>query len=178
MIRYITGDATRPVGPGTKIIAHVCNDIGAWGAGFVVALSQRWAMPEQMYRAAFKGEGNKPALGRIQIIPIPRAYSLDQTGEVFVANMIAQDGVGWRNGKPPIRYWALNKCLHALAHVAQTKSARPGSRDEIASVHMPRIGCGLAGGKWEKVESLIESNLCRKGIQVMVYDLPPRRVAA
>jgi len=23
------------------------------------------------------------------------------------------------------------------------------------SVHMPRIGCGLAGGKWEKIETII-----------------------
>ncbi len=28
-----------------------------------------------------------------------------------------------------------------------------------ASVHMPRIGCGLAGGKWESIEPLIFNNL-------------------
>ncbi len=36
-INYITGDATRPAGPGPHIIVHVCNDIGEWGRGFVVA---------------------------------------------------------------------------------------------------------------------------------------------
>jgi O-acetyl-ADP-ribose deacetylase (regulator of RNase III) len=41
-IFYMTGDATAPVGEGQKLIVHVCNDIGAWGAGFVLALSKRW----------------------------------------------------------------------------------------------------------------------------------------
>jgi hypothetical protein len=40
-IQYIAGDATAPIGDGNKIIAHVCNDIGAWGAGFVLAISKR-----------------------------------------------------------------------------------------------------------------------------------------
>ena len=36
-IQYLTGDATAPTASGNKIIAHVCNDIGGWGKGFVLA---------------------------------------------------------------------------------------------------------------------------------------------
>jgi len=36
MITYLVGDATQPQGEGVKVIAHICNDIGAWGAGFVI----------------------------------------------------------------------------------------------------------------------------------------------
>jgi hypothetical protein len=39
-----------------------------------------------------------------------------------------------------------------------------------ATVHMPRIGCGLAGGKWEAVEPLIRVAI--PGTEVFVYDLP------
>ena len=39
-----------------------------------------------------------------------------------------------------------------------------------ASVHMPRIGCGLAGGTWSRVEPLITERLVRRGIAVTVYD--------
>ncbi|CAM5711440.1 hypothetical protein [Streptomyces coeruleorubidus] len=39
-----------------------------------------------------------------------------------------------------------------------------------ATVHMPRIGCGLAGGKWSRVEPLIEERLIRRGIQATVHD--------
>jgi hypothetical protein len=36
---------------------------------------------------------------------------------------------------------------------------------------MPRIGCGLAGGTWDKIEPIIERTLLAKGIEVVVYDL-------
>jgi hypothetical protein len=37
---------------------------------------------------------------------------------------------------------------------------------------MPRIGCGLAGGNWGQVESLIQEHLAGAGIEVRVYDPP------
>lgn len=40
-IRCIQGDATRPDTDGPVIIVHVCNDVGGWGRGFVVAISKR-----------------------------------------------------------------------------------------------------------------------------------------
>jgi hypothetical protein len=36
---------------------------------------------------------------------------------------------------------------------------------------MPRIGCGLAGGKWEEIEPIIKNTLCEKGVAVTIYDL-------
>jgi O-acetyl-ADP-ribose deacetylase (regulator of RNase III) len=39
-----------------------------------------------------------------------------------------------------------------------------------ASVHMPRIGTGLAGGAWTVVEEIINETLTRMGISVFVYD--------
>lgn len=45
-IKYVIGDATEPQGTGRKIIAHVCNDCGGWGAGFVLALSAKDYRPE------------------------------------------------------------------------------------------------------------------------------------
>ncbi len=49
-IKYIKGDATSPQAKGTKIIAHICNDLGGWGKGFVLAISKRWKEPESSYR--------------------------------------------------------------------------------------------------------------------------------
>ncbi|WP_422664384.1 hypothetical protein [Streptomyces mirabilis] len=37
-IMYVRGDAATPSAKGVKLIAHVCNDIGGWGKGFVLAL--------------------------------------------------------------------------------------------------------------------------------------------
>jgi hypothetical protein len=35
---------------------------------------------------------------------------------------------------------------------------------------MPRIGCGLAGGRWERVEPLVTAELTDRGVHVTVYD--------
>ena len=65
-IDYVKGDATSPVGSGTKIICHVCNDVGGWGRGFVVALSRRWSAPEARYREWHaQGEAGGFAFGDI-----------------------------------------------------------------------------------------------------------------
>jgi hypothetical protein len=51
----LIGDATKPEGAGVKIIAHVCNDIGAWGRGFVLALSKLSPAPERAFREWYAG---------------------------------------------------------------------------------------------------------------------------
>lgn len=35
---------------------------------------------------------------------------------------------------------------------------------------MPRIGCGLAGGTWDKIEPLIKDAITSIEIPVIVYD--------
>jgi len=42
--------------------------------------------------------------------------------------------------------------------------------NDIASVHMPRIGCGLAGGTWDQFQPLIEETLLAANIPVFIYD--------
>lgn len=68
---------------------------------------------------------------------------------------------GYRNPKP-IRYEAIEQGLRVVRYYA-TLGPHAGS-----SIHMPRIGCGLAGGKWEEMEPIIESVL--KDLSVTVYD--------
>jgi len=163
-IRYVIGDATdQEVVDSPKIIAHVCNDIGLWGRGFVVAVSNRWPEPEQRYRQTWsEWQGETLPLGGVQLVPVRGAGPR----RLWVVNMIAQRGVRSTGNPVPIQYDALRKCLHQVAMCA---------RQWGASVHLPRIGCGLAGGTWNKVEPLIEAELCALGVPVTVYDLPQRR---
>ena len=154
-IQYIVGDATQPKGEGRKIIVHVCNDIGGWGRGFVVALSKRWPEPEQRYRAWHLGEEAQPfALGEVQFVNVSQ--------EIWVANLIGQRDVRAIGGVPPVRYEAIRKGLKQVASKA---------KELEASVHMPRIGCGLAGGKWDEVEPIVKEELTGSGSEVFVYDL-------
>lgn len=151
-IQYIKGDATCPEADGNKIIAHICNDIGGWGKGFVTAISKRWRQPEKEYREWFKNKENFN-LGEIQLV---------QTEEdLWICNMIAQHKIITHSDVPPIRYDAVEDCLLKLAHEATQQNA---------SVHMPRIGCGLAEGKWEEIELIIERTLLANDVEVYVYD--------
>lgn len=151
-IRYVTGDATAPEGR-PAVIAHVCNDVGGWGAGFVLALSRRWDAPERAYRD-WHASGDGFGLGAVQLVTVEPGLQ--------VANMIAQHDIRARNGIPPIRYEALHRALEALDAQA----------DPAAAIHMPRIGCGLAGGTWDEVAAIIEETLVASGREVVVHDLP------
>lgn len=155
-ITYLVGDATDPQVPGPKIIAHCVNDIGFWGAGFVLAISKRWSLPERDYLARARiCQPNGLPLGEVRFI--------GATDEIEVANIVGQRGVRVDNGLPPVRYGALCVGFQRVA----CRARRAG-----ASVHMPRIGCGLAGGEWSEVEQLILRTLIADGVPVYVYDLP------
>jgi len=156
-IQYVKGDATRPQGEGAKILPHIVNDLGLWGAGFVLALSRRWALPEQAYLAWAETRclNSLPfVLGQVQMVKV---------GEnLWVANMLAQHGVRGRGNPAPIRYDALRECLRSVGVFAEGVKA---------SIHAPRFGCGLAGGSWSEVSKIIEEELCRLSLDVTVYDL-------
>ncbi|MDH6115760.1 macro domain-containing protein [Kitasatospora sp. GAS204B] len=153
-IEYVRGDATTPLGKGPKVIAHVCNDLGGWGKGFVLAVSRRWPEPETAYRRWHRERaGNDFGLGAVQVVQVNRL--------LWVANMIGQHGTRTGSKGVPVRYEAIDTALDTLAERVV---------ELAASVHMPRIGCGLAGGRWERVEPLVLARLADRGIAVTVYD--------
>ncbi|MBK1881948.1 macro domain-containing protein [Luteolibacter pohnpeiensis] len=155
-ITYTTGDATAPVRDGHKIIAHICNDIGGWGKGFVVAISRRWPEPESDYRQWYaERDQNDFGLGAVRVVAV--------AGDLAVANMIGQRDIRRRSGTPPIRYDAVRSCMGAL---------RESALSLAATIHMPRIGCGLAGGDWSEIEPIIHDELSMHDIPVTVYDFP------
>lgn len=152
-ITYLKGDATCPQGKGTKVICHVCNDRGGWGKGFVLALSRRWPEPETQYRAWYtSGQNGGFGLGAVQCVQV-EPY-------IWVANMVGQHGTKTGSSGPPVRYPAIAACLAKVGTKAIELSA---------SVHMPRIGCGLAGGDWSRIEPLVEEHLSGRGVAVTVY---------
>ena len=154
-ITYLVGDATAPQTEGKKIIAHICNDLGKWGKGFVLAISKRWKTPEIIYKRSFAGI-DTPVLGDVQFISVEP--------DIIIANIIGQKGVRSLHdikSPAPINYNAVRQGLMTIADYALENNA---------SVHMPRIGCGLAGGSWEKIEPIITDTLLKKNIVTNVYD--------
>lgn len=170
-VKYIVGSAAYPIGPGLKIITHICNNGGGWGKGFVLAVSQRWSLPEKYYRYWHQNIGFK--LGDVQFCQVE--------SDIVIANMVAQHRYQPTQDSIPLRYAALEECLRIVSFRAIETGA---------SIHMPRIGCGLAGGVWFKepfsdthtedldlqypvssVLPFVEEELANRDILVYVYDL-------
>lgn len=120
----------------------------------MLAISKRWVTPEADYRKWHRERAhNDFALGTIRIVQV--------SPQIHIANMIGQHGMKTGSNGPPIRYEAVAQCLARLTESAQELGA---------SVHMPRIGCGLAGGKWNRIEPLILDTLVKQGVATYLYD--------
>ena len=162
-ITYLKGDATLPEKKPVAI-CHICNDVGKFGAGFVLSLSKRFGSevnnPEYAYRKWFRDknwQGQPFELGQTQVVVV--------NSDITICNMIAQHGVG--RGTQRVDYEALRKCLHTVA--VCIRDLRLLNKEY--NVAMPRIGTNLGGGKWEDIEPIIIETLCDAGIEVFVYDL-------
>ncbi|MCB9840168.1 MAG: ImmA/IrrE family metallo-endopeptidase [Phycisphaeraceae bacterium] len=153
-ITYLHGDAAEPRGSSPTIIAHVVNDTsGTWGAGFARQLARRYSEAQIDFRR-WCASGQNHSLGQTHFFGDPL--------HLQIASMVAQRGFG-PSKLPRVSYPALEKCLGTVRDAAVSAGA---------SVQMPRIGCGQAGGNWEIVSEVIDNQLARKGVQVIVYDLP------
>jgi len=150
MIRYVTGDATNPLAPGQKILPHVCNNIGKWGRGYVMAISAKWPAVRDAYLEWYKRK--EFGLGKVLYVQV--------TPHITIANMVAQAGIKTGSKGPPIRYDALEECLTDVAKTADAWTRHPSiwspghNMMPAASLHMPKIGTGLAGGSWTSIEPI------------------------
>ena len=170
MIIYTTGDATKPNSDTElTVIAHVCNNVGKYGAGFSGALEKTFPGVEKTYR-----DEERYRLGQTILHYIDdeerwhRNNWLQLHRMRVVAHMIAQTDPHPRDGSCKLDYDALAECLSDLRKVIQVDISL---KQVTASLHMPRIGAGLAGGDWRRIERIIQDQT--SGIPVLIYDLPP-----
>jgi hypothetical protein len=145
------------------VLPHVCNDVGAWGRGFVVPLGQRFPCAKDRYLESFANEDFKLALGCIQIVPVSYIGTINGMKSVSVCNMIAQHRlISDSLSRPPIRYVALADCMKKVAAIAEA---------EEAEIHAPKFGAGLSGGQWEFIEELIRELWLDRKLSVTIYKL-------
>lgn len=162
-IEYVTGDATNPQGDGLKIIAHIVNSSGGWGAGFVVPLGAKYPYAESSYRQWHKGVTQGSLLNEFPEFDLGSTQFITVESSVIVANMCAQDGYQSKTVPVPLSYAALCICLVDVFIQASKLNA---------SVHMPRIGCGLGGGNWVKVLECLDAANVSASVAVQQYNAP------
>lgn len=148
MLKYVKGDLFREIEKINNpiLIAHISNDIRAWGSGFVIPLGDRFPKARERYL-----KEPKLTLGDTQFI---------ETCGVVVANMIAQRGI-IQKGLKPIKYAALVKCLNTVGFFCRTR--------HVDEIHAPAFGSLRSGGHWPFIHELIEEIWC--DINVTIYYL-------
>jgi hypothetical protein len=146
-------------GDGPVVVAHVVNDSAhAWSRrGVAAALAVRYPQVARAFRAWTIAGPENLRLGNIHAIE-----QRDGGRTVLVVSMVAQQGFG-PGAVTRLRYDALRATLTAVAELAD----RAG-----ASVHVPRIGAGEAGGRWDLIENDLAAVIADRGIEVVVHTLP------
>ncbi len=167
-LTYTVGDATYPQRGATDthaVIVHCCNDIGKFGAGFVLALNKKWLRVRAYYvgwhHRGWTQEITDAHNGTQIPFKLGQVHVVDVEPHISVANLIGQSGCGYFMGLAPIRYGAIEEGLLRL---------RERMKDIKWSMHAPRFGSGLAGGEWPKIEEIIKRVFWYTDVSITVYD--------
>lgn len=137
-INQVIGDVIiAQAGHYPKIIAHVVNDQGGFGAGVALGLAQTYPTVKRSYREWYCGNAAVPfKLGEVQYV--------DVTSNLFIANMLCQKGYISDENPHPFNFLAFHQAFNNVLNLAYANGL---------SVHMPRVGSGLGGANWEEVYS-------------------------
>lgn len=127
------------------LIVHGCNTLGVMGAGIAKAIKAQYPSVYHEYRRVFEKSG----LHLGQTILVPVAWHEAVPSKIFV-NAMTQDRLAQRPGEVVVSYAAISKAFQSVREEAQKRNL---------AVHFPLIGCGLAGGDWSEVSTLIEEAL-------------------
>lgn len=132
-----------------NLIAHGCNCFCTMRAGIAYQIKNRYPKVYEadiMHDKKFNNRIDK--LGSICIINF---------GDKVIANLYTQ--YHYSKNKLCLSYEALDQCFKSLYFMY--------GNDKVIGI--PKIGCGLAGGDWNKVSSIIENIFSDKSI--FVYTL-------
>lgn len=152
MIYEITGDLLNAK---SGIICHQTNYHGVMGAGVARAIADKiLTAPQYNAYVNYCWQAGRTALGTVQF--------LGNAPGLVVANMFSQD-----ESKPQLDgryditdYEAMFTCLLRVKDTAEANNM---------SVHIPHgMGCGIAGGDWNRVRQLIYSVFRSSPVDVFI----------
>ena len=139
MVEYVKGDITE-VKHG--IICHQVNCMLIMGAGLAKQLRRKWPLVYSAYRN-MSHYPPRQRLGKCQIVEV--------TTELYVANLFGQFAYGRHT---------ISTDYGALTQAIQKLSAWHEAYQPTVPIYIPyKIGCGLAGGDWNIVQTILSANL-------------------
>lgn len=155
MIEYIKGDLLTEK---CDIICHQVNCVGVMGAGIAAQIKYKWKNVFDTYKTICNIPSNsEDLLGDCQIVKV------DDANISYVANLFGQNLIG-RNGVMT-NYEALEQAMRSVVEFAAENYPNG------CIVGFPyKIGCGIAGGDWEIVKSLIERIFQDTNINIKIVE--------
>lgn len=143
MIHYVKGDVTDAK---EQVIAHGVNCTGHFGSGVAGAIKRKHPYVREQYL-----DLEEHVLGTCQFV--------EYDGRIWVNAHTQQD-----KGYDGRQYADLNAVAYCLVEIDQYMN-----ENNLYTIAMPKIGCGLGGLKWKDVEILVDGLL--EDYEVYVYEL-------
>lgn len=156
------------------VITHGCNCFNTMGAGIAPQMAKAFGCDTFSLEKGSKGDLDK--LGRIDFQAL-RLYDLtlppfiknavtypefEKSEELlYVVNSYTQYHYGKNHSdgiQTPINYTALAMCMNKI-----------NSKFKGKHIGLPRIGAGLAGGDWDRIKNIIQSELKDCDITIVNY---------
>lgn len=141
---YHNGNLLQNVSGDKVGICHLVNNIGVMGAGFALALRQK-------YPSVYSRE--KYQLGTVDTIKV--------NDNLFVFHMCGQNGI-WRAGP--------RKCFVVYEQLQQCMETVKLHYDNLGLTKLmcPKFGAGLAGGDWSTIEDMINTIWSDLNVEIWV----------
>lgn len=149
MVREEKGDLLKTP---CRYIAHGVNCMNVMGSGVAKVLYEKWPEVKSEYHLFCNSNmrwvvhGQEELLGCVNVVRL---------GDKVIFNCFTQN-LYFPRGKVHLDYDALKKCFEHIITL------------ELRRIAIPKIGCGLAGGDWEKVKKIIDEVTGNK-LEVIAY---------
>lgn len=169
MINYVDGDLIKLAKEGKfDVIVHGCNCLSTMGAGIAPQMAEAFGCDR--FEMETWGPGIEKlgcidwqtfVLGENAIWSLEDADNKKEEPELSVVNAYTQYKYG-RNHKDgaiaPFDYEAFTICMRKMNKIFEGKH-----------IGMPKIGAGLAGGSWQRIERIIDAELYSCEVTVVNY---------
>ena len=180
--KEVDGDLIKLAQEGNfDVIAHGCNCHCTMGAGIAPQMAKAFnadtfPMEDQKHkgkinkvgvidfcavRLVHKKENTPSFMGRPNQLYV---HSFEKAEKVlYVVNAYTQFNYGRNHSdgdQKPVDYAAIELCMKKINHLFKGKT-----------IGLPKIGAGLAGGDWQRIKGIIQTNL--KDCNVIVVNYKP-----
>ena len=147
-MRYVIGNLVQEVKRG--IIIQQVNAQGVMGSGIAKEIREKWPRVWDEYSKVVRPHTIDMGAAYLgMVIPV------EVEEDLWVMNVVGQQFYGRDKNVCYTSYDALDKGFKRVKEIDQMIRE---NRDIALPIHLPKIGCGLGGGKWNVVSALIDNH--------------------